>query len=235
MASIKKFIADHAFDFFTLFLAVLLGFFVDNYRDDLRTKQVAKELSADMINDIAQDTANINLMVKHAEIKKKNLETLFHLVDDGVRKINDSDLYVYSAHLSHRPWFQRNSSTFNLLINTGYLRNFTKTTASAHTQYNDDCENTLFLLSEERNLLNTKITTFLQQIFHMENFQSIIATGSLSARPELRNWTPENKWLFHNYVLQLMVLNERILNNYVELKQRAVFTLKKLGNDYVEP
>lgn len=224
-------IAKHAFDFFSLFLAITLGFFVDNLRDSMQSKSTASEVSSNLLSDLFLDTASIDNMILHAANKEKLLTKLYVLVQEKEQSKNDSLIYRYTATVNHRPWFDRHNSSYQLCLNTGYLQYFSQPVIAGLTEYNIECDKVIDLLSHEKLLLNSKIFPFLQKIFHTENFASILQDRPLTEPTEMHDWSAENRWLFHNYIYELIEVNKEISAQYKKLysKSRATIWILRAG------
>ncbi|MEO6456186.1 MAG: hypothetical protein ABIN97_19070 [Ginsengibacter sp.] len=197
-ASLKKVIVKHLFDFFMLFLAVTLGFFADNFRDSYLENKQTHELANNLLSDIKQDTHAISILLLHCDKKMKMLNSLYNLIDDSNVNFSDSLIYKYSAYVGERKWFERNNSTYTHLLNSGALDNFATSVATSITKYELDCEKTIAMLQNERTILSQRIIPFQDQIFHTENFHSLLDNETFMEPPELRNWNKETQWLYHN-------------------------------------
>jgi len=230
--SLKRAIVKHFFDFFMLFLAVTLGFFVDNFRDSYSANKTAHALAKDLVVDIAEDTTALHLLLIHCNIKLRKLDSLYMLIDDNKTVFNDSLIYYYSAYVGLRPWFERNNITFEQLTDMGYLDYFTKSSAASLTDYDLACTKAIALLENERQVLSGKIYPFQQQIFHTENFRSLIDSNKLLVKPELRNWNKDAQWLYHNYITEMKITNSNIKLQYIHLLQKGKNTISTLKKDY---
>lgn len=217
-----------------MFLAITLGFFVDNYRDSYLARETVEMIAGDMVQDISADTTEIHEMLKGAYKKGAALESLCSMLDDGSYKTQDSLLYMYSAYLNRRILFERNNSSYNLLVSTGYLRYFSRESGSAITQYDIDCKSVTDLLLQERQLLNNKVFPFQQTIFNIDNFHSIIDDGHFSAPLTLHNWNDDQAMIYRNYISELKVLNKYIIMEYDSLLSSASATQRVLISEYGE-
>jgi hypothetical protein len=232
VVSLKNSILKHFWDFFMLFLAVTLGFFVDNYRDKYNEKKLAKELAAELVQDIQFDTLSLRNMLDFCAIKKQRLDSLYLLIDDETTIYNDSLIYFYSAHVNNRPKFERSGQTFALFTNTSYLNSFSKEVALSITKLDISYSKTMVALEHERNIKATKIFPFQQQIFHTEIFQSIIKNNTSITKPILRNWNKDTRWLYHNYVTELKIENQHVEEEYDNLLKNAKQALEILKKEY---
>jgi len=231
---LKNLLTEHGFDFITLFLAVMLGFFADNYRDKVEAEETTNQLANELIADISSDTININEMILHANHKMHQLENLYLLLNEHHSESHDSLIYLSSACVNHRPLFERNSSSFIATINTGHLSYFSKPALKAITKYNIECEKISDLLRQERLILDSKIYPFQQKIFDTENFLSIVSNKTLSTKPIIRDWSDESKWIYKNYVIELKIINARIKEHYHALFKEANRTINILNSEYIK-
>ena len=215
--TIKRFLVDHFFDFLMLFLAITLGFFVDNYRESVNNAHTAKDLAADLISDISKDTLRIKGLLLKNKVKIGKLDSLFVMIDVKAKPYNDSLIYLYSAYSNQVPWFERNGGTYKVLTNTGSLDYFSKDVLSKMAKYELDCIKTISLLEQEGAIINEKILPFQQKIFHTENFQSLLNRNRLVTKSELHNWNNETKWLYHNYITELKIINQKIFIQFEDL------------------
>jgi hypothetical protein len=229
---IRKIITKHLFDFFMLFLAVSLGFIVDNYREQRDSDKLAFDLSNDLILDVQQDSIAIQTMQFHCNLKKLRLDSLSKLIDDNAKEYNDSLIYYYTAFALKRPWFEKHGSTFALLVNAGYLDNLSKEASAAITSYEKECSKLIYNLELENQIIQTKINPFIQQKFNTEYFDSITNARTFTTKLELHNWDNQTRWLLHNYVSELINLNNTITNHYIHLSVKANITLTILKKEY---
>lgn len=220
-------------DFVILFLAITLGFFADNIREEWKADESAGIMAADLVQDLNADTVTIHNMLGNAYTKGRKLDSLYELLNSGDFLLNDSLLYCYSAYVNRRILFERHNSSYTLLLSTGLLRYFSKESGAAITQYDVDCQAMRDLLVQERTLLNDKIFPFQQQVFDIDNFHSVMNGRPFAAKPVLHNWNAESCRLYRNYVSELIVLNQYIIGQYRLLlasanRTRAVIT-KEFG------
>ena len=215
-----------------LFLAVSLSFVVDNYRDNYNSSKTSHELASELIVDIGLDTLSIHKMKNYCTNKLHRLDSLYRLIDDDKTVFDDSLIYYYSAHINERPWLERNSNTFALFTNVGYLNSFSKEAALALTKYDIGYKKTIVSLERELGIVNMKIFPLQQHVFHTEIFQLMIAQKKILIKPVLRNWNADNRWLYHNYIIELQIENQHIEDQYNELLTIARQTLKLLKQEY---
>ena len=89
----------HLWDFFMLFLAVTLGFFVENQREHYVEHQREKLYMKSMIGDLEKDTAMLHLIYKKTQIVLANIDTALTILQTV--PVNKNDIpTLYRVNLS---------------------------------------------------------------------------------------------------------------------------------------
>ena len=129
-------------EFFMLFLAVTLGFFVENQREHYIEGQREKKYMQNLVNDLARDTANYNLSIAlrlQRERQAYQLITMLYSPDNGKHL---ADLYFFARQMPRmNTIFYSTDATMNQLKNSGALRLIKKTAiANSIVAYNSAME-----------------------------------------------------------------------------------------------
>lgn len=228
----KKNFIDHFFDFFMLFAAVSLGFFVDNYRDNQNEKKIAHEIAGNLIQDIASDTINIKKVIHKYTIRLTQLDSLYQLTRDKNEIKEDTFLYKYLALTNEQIWFEHNNNTINMAVDAGFLSYFPHPISNQLTAYENESIKSIELLIENRNQIQSKIFPLFQHLFKTENFISLTKQNKFICKPEIRNWNIEVAWLFSNYIVELKHANQNIIVDFESLLLKGRKTISLLKNEY---
>jgi hypothetical protein len=109
-------------EFFMLFLAVTLGFFVENQREHfiehLREKQYVKSL----IEDLEKDTADLNNDIPFWDLQMQRIDTIRNEIDKSPENRNKLMLYLYSGYMRWYDKFVYHDRTIMQLKNGGNFR-----------------------------------------------------------------------------------------------------------------
>jgi hypothetical protein len=109
-------------EFLMLFLAVTLGFFVENQREHFvengREKQYVRSFLGDLKSDLAQLDSLINERMK----RKKNMDSLSTILSTPDPDVYAKQIYYFSRPLTISYQFFRNERTIQQLKNGGNLR-----------------------------------------------------------------------------------------------------------------
>jgi hypothetical protein len=121
--SLKKW--THFFwEFFMLFLAVTLGFFVENQREHYIEKQRVKQYARSLSNDLANDTSNMHYIIGRIKAIIKSTDSLStYIKTRKYTQIRNIDLFALTS-VDRYPAYRWSRSTLEQIKNSGSLRYF---------------------------------------------------------------------------------------------------------------
>jgi hypothetical protein len=141
--NLKKRPKDYFFDFFMLFLAVTLGFFVNNLNENLSERQREKQYIASLITDLKIDTTEIQSI--HSSIANRIvvIDSLLHILENRDQENFINNLYYYSLkYLNSVDFHTTADRTISQLKSAGGLRLIQKKGESDNiVQYYSTSEN----------------------------------------------------------------------------------------------
>ena len=107
-----------------LFLAVTLGFFVENQREHYIEHQREKQFINSLYNDIRSDTANIAKIIAARTSKEQMLDSISHMMNSPRPADFVQQIYPYAVLMGRTlPYrFIPNDGTMQQLKNSGALR-----------------------------------------------------------------------------------------------------------------
>ena len=107
-----------------LFLAVTLGFLVENQREHYIEHQREKQFIRSLFNDLKSDTANIAKIINARTIKERMLDSFSHMINNPDPLKHIQPIYNYAIHAGRTlPYrFIPNDGTMQQLKNSGALR-----------------------------------------------------------------------------------------------------------------
>jgi len=112
-------------EFLMLFLAITLGFLVENQREHYVEKQRARILVSSFITDLKKDTSLINWLQNFRVNQRRLRLDSFHVILNTPPEKIDKKIYyplIYNVAEFYR--FSQSTGTVNQLKNAGYLRYF---------------------------------------------------------------------------------------------------------------
>ncbi len=120
----KKKWTEYFLEFFMLFLAVTLGFFVENYREHYVEKMREEQFIQDIRKDIIFDSLQLSKLDHLHKSKKLYYDSLLVIYRNGNWKENIPALQKYNSVLSGKSSWEPRQETYKQLISTGSLRFF---------------------------------------------------------------------------------------------------------------
>ena len=106
-----KKIVNRFWEFLMLFIAISLGFFVENYREVLVDRQKEKEIIASFINDLETDIKELDIVIQRRETREIRIDSIIYILNNGLQDDYGKDLYYYARYLPRPAVFWANNTT----------------------------------------------------------------------------------------------------------------------------
>jgi hypothetical protein len=157
---LKKKSRDYFFDFFMLFLAVTLGFFVNNLSEDYSERQREKQYMISLINDLISDTIQIQDVHTSIENQIAGIDSLLKIMENQGTDNFINNFYFFAVkYLNSATFFSGSDRTISQLKSAGGLRLIQKITISdSIVNYYSSSDNvkynTAFCLDEFNKILD---------------------------------------------------------------------------------
>ena len=109
-------------EFFMLFLAVTLGFFVENQREHYIENQRERQFMRSMIEDLKQDIRTLDSQIEVETVSIERMDSLIYLLTSKTGLQNTSRLYFYGRLASRHDIFNYSNRTIDQMRNSGGFR-----------------------------------------------------------------------------------------------------------------
>ncbi len=113
---------EYLSEFLMLFLAVTLGFFVENYREHFVERQREKEFLGLIKKDLKMDINMVDSNLYHRNIRTQICDSLSTIYYTDSYKKDSGPFYFHARRLHVRYLFERTDAGFQQLKNAGGLR-----------------------------------------------------------------------------------------------------------------
>lgn len=222
-----------------LFLAVTLGFFVENQREHFVEKKREKEYMRSMIEDLKLDTAGFLLDNKIRGTAIEMYDSVILLLNKQKRDSFDQQRLYYLARMGLRlsPFTKMNDRTFEQMKSSGNLRLIHDSKISDRiTSYYFNSKD--FSFNVEQTLLRLQSLIEIHgKVFDGAVFQSMIDTGLLNINPPVGNpaLITEDKKILNelavrsHYVSSILKYSR---TNIVDLNRDASQLIELLKEEY---
>ena len=112
-------------EFLMLFLAVTLGFFVENQREHYIENHRADQYAISLLTDMKQDTSQLANIIESRTERKYELNRLMDELEKPLNEQDDTVLFRIGAfEFARRAYFNARTGTYEQIQNSGALRYF---------------------------------------------------------------------------------------------------------------
>jgi hypothetical protein len=109
-------------EFFMLFLAVTLGFFVENQREHLMEHKRESQYMQSFVEDMKNDTSEVNAIVPLRKTRETSIDSLIYLLNNKDPQQYSSSIYYHSRLLIRTYRFHSTQRTIQQLKSSGNMR-----------------------------------------------------------------------------------------------------------------
>ena len=193
-------------EFLMLFLAVTLGFFVENKREHYIEKKRAKEYARLLADDLSFDIAELN---RAERVLNKIIEagdSLGHLLNaDDVKKISGGKLYYYEYWSGWRWSIISRDATLQQLKSSGALRYIHNTALVRKILSYEESVRVIYILQDKYEPEKTENWNLVQKVFYQEYFNLLDNDPELTRDSTAKNFdagkAQGNSFINTNYPL----------------------------------
>ena len=220
-------------EFLMLFLAVTLGFFVENQREHYIEHQREKQFIRSLFNDIKSDTTNMAKIIIARSAKERMLDSLSLMMNSPRPADFVIQIYPYAVYAGRTlPYrFVPNDGTMQQLKNSGALRLIrNRAVVDSIAKYDIGVRNILGQYAVEENQIE-HYRTAAAKIFDAIVFGRIMDENAAIVRPP-----PENTSFQSYSIRELAEWNYRIygLNGINKANRRDLRILLKQATELLE-
>lgn len=209
----KKTWKQYFWEFFMLFLAVTLGFMVENMREHYIEHKRAGIYAKAMIQNLKKDSIELSQIIYRGEFAVTYLDSFLTLLyDNPVEKIPTGKLYWFGLWGGYFRGFEPNDATFQQMKNSGSLRYFDPKLEEAISEYDQLLRSMKTLNEIDRPVyLETRKARSRLFDFRYNNDANIIAQS----------------FVYKNY-------NQPIIDSFIKINPALLSKDKILFNEYAE-
>jgi len=220
-------------EFFMLFLAVTLGFFVENQREHLVEHNRAKQYATFLHSDLVKDTANLTERIDAMTTGIKTMDTLILILKSVDSEASEKRIYALSTYPYSNPIFTASTSTIEQLKSSGSLRYFRNAELIRNFS---DYDNNIRLINtvENRNAyISEETRKFLSQFLDLKGvpLPRIVASDAVGLEqsfiPETLKLYKKDRAQFDQYA-NLCTLKQLDWRNRIRIMSRTLNSARNL-------
>ncbi len=226
-------------EFLMLFLAVTLGFFVENQREHYIEHQREKQFIQSLFNDIKADTANIQRIINIRTVKERSLDSFSYMMNSPNPMEFIKQIYTYAIYAGRTmPYrFVPNDGTIQQLKNSGAFRLIRKrVVVDSISKYDINVRNLLDQFAVEENQIE-HYRTSAAKMFDALIFNRMMDENAIPVKiPEdglqLQPYSKRELYEWNYRVYGLNAINKANRRDLRVLLRQAENLLMILQNEY---
>ncbi len=223
---------EYLLEGFMIFIAVMLGFFAENIREDITNNEHVRQLTSQMVRDLKTDTIRLNdIIVNEKKILRSN-DTLFNLLQVPLEKLDTKRMQKVAIN-AHNMWpFHPSLGAIGAIKNELHLKQFANSEIISYiARYEGNIEllHTVqdITLQYQRNFLDP----FFTRHFMPVNLDAVFVLKT-EPNKKMRNLTQEDLAQLGAEMVLIRINNDELVRDNEELKQDAINLLEYVTKQY---
>ena len=243
----KKNFREYFLEFLMIFLAVTMGFFAENIRENLSNHSKEKEYIASIKNDLAADTASMNDFLPYLISRVNQTDTLIKLLQTKGFMDRGSDMYYLARLTTKLRSFIPNNTTVTEMEHSGSFRLITKEPVLKgliKIQKINESYKVITNLDEQEaemtypllgNLFDASVFNTMESSSHYQIDSTASAFANIekpAGNPQLRNHNPDaiNQLIFYLHERNGSFIGEAGILK--EQKAEAIALIETINKEY---
>ena len=162
-------------EFFMLFLAVTLGFFVENQRERFAEHHREKQFISSIAEDLKQDIYQLDSIIKIRNNMNTMMDSLLYLLNYTDPKQHGNEIYYYTRWIPRTYRFYTTDRTLSQLKNAGNWRLIRNTNVSkALATYDNLVRNITIYIEQREESLVLILYQSINKMFDNKVFESMV-------------------------------------------------------------
>ena len=232
----EKHFKHYFFEFLMLFLAVTLGFFVENYREHITERSREKQFIHSFTEDLKKDIAQLDSLQEKRTGRENQIDSIHFILTSPDPDMYGNELYFCARYLPRPYLFISNDATIQQLKYSGNLRLISKQLVADTMLAYERQLRFIETISSREDLLVQRIFNSLNKLFDPEVFDKMnlydIEFKHPDGNPKLMTHDPEVIRNFLSDVHYLKTVNIAQIGWFKLQEKRAKTTLAFLQKEY---
>ena len=223
-------------EFLMLFLAVTLGFLVENQREHMIEHQREKQYMRSMIEDLKSDTLQIVSVIRSKVLRNNMIDSLVYWLSSPGYKAHLNDIYFFARSVSPPLNFFPNDRTIQQLKSAGGLRLIRNTNVSNRImEYDQIMKFQLSDIGDEENL-RLEYRKSVRKLFDGKILITMLENIDRIEKPT--NNPPlfsDDKTAINDLIVDVQYVKKACqlqINRHLELKKQATILIDLIQKEY---
>jgi len=215
-----------------IFIAVMLGFFAENIREDITNNEHVRQLTSQMVQDLKADTISLNKIIANEKRILRSNDTLFNLLLEPMEKIDTKKMQKVAIN-AHGMWpFHPSLGAIAAIKNELHLKQFSNSEIISYIARYEGLIELIHTVQEiTLQYQRTFLDPFLSRHFTPANLNAAFHHSS-EPDEKMRNLTQEDLTQLGAEMVLIRINNDELIRDNEELKQDAVNLLQYVTKQY---
>ena len=234
-SSNEKRFKHYLFDFFMLFLAVTLGFFVENMREHLVEQNRERDYVLSVAEDLKQDIYQMDSIINKRVIKNQMMDSILFLLNSPQLNERGNDIYYYARWLPRTYRFYPNDRTFQQLNSGNWRLIRNNKVSNVLLAYNSTVRSIISYIEQREEALIILMYPSLSKLFDNQVFESMVNGLTFkhpTGNPHLLSTDKAALNEFCNQIHFAKNSNYYFITTSKSLRSNALNTLEILKREY---
>lgn len=229
----KKGIKEYLLEGLMIFIAVMMGFIAENIRENITNREHARELTAQLVQDLKADTSDLNEALSFHEHKvEPAFDGLFILSQQPLAKVDLKQLQKQIIDSHNLFPFHPNGGASAAIKNELHLKQFAESKIiSLIAQYEGAAKLSNTVQDIYLQYQRTMLDPFLRQHFTSANLHAGFSHKPLPDA-QMRDLTQADLTQLSADIALTKVVSAELIRNYKGLKERATILLQYVQKQY---
>ena len=232
----KKGFKEYFLEFLMIFLAVTLGFFAENIRENISDKEHVQLLSEQLVNDLKKDTAALNKNISLETLFTRKEDSLFYLLQQPIgkadlKKMQELILDCYNSVTI----FTASSGAITEIKNELQLKQLSKSKIMSYiTDYELDLSRLQYLENYQQHNEREYIQTFIIAHFTPANMRSGLTSdfNNHVTDAQVRNLTQNDMTQLSVSLEDIEAYDKIFIKGYSKTKETAERLMNYVINEF---
>jgi hypothetical protein len=216
----KKGFKEYLLEGLMIFVAVTMGFFAENIRENISDHAKEKEYLANIKKDLVTDTSNLNIWIPALQSSINNFDTLVSILEQPQPTTRGSEMYYLTRLSTRTRLFESNDNTIIELKSSGNFR-LIRNLAVINGLINFENTKTRYItLNEVANQESELLYPLIGNLFDASIFNQMVITSKSVATVTEKDFSENSKKWF-----QKPIGNPQLRNDNKDMINQLIYYL----------
>ncbi|MBS1665778.1 MAG: hypothetical protein JST58_00225 [Bacteroidetes bacterium] len=213
----KKGVKEYLLEGLMIFVAVTMGFFAENIRENISDHSKEKEYLVNIKKDLVADTSNLNIWIPALQSSINNFDSLISILQQPQPTTRGSEMYYFARLSTRTRLFESNDNTIIELKSSGNFRLIRNLTVLNGLVNFENTKTRYITLNDVANQESELLYPLIGTLFDASIFNQMVITPRSVATVTEKDFSENSKKWFQKPIgnPQLRNYNKDMINQLI--------------------